>query len=207
MIVCSIDVGLLNLGLLFAEVNEDYSLDRVLMVEKVDMSQRCWDKDCEFKHAPCAANRILHLVKRFQTWFDRTRFVLMEHQPPDGMKDIEQVLYLTFWDKAFRISPNKMHAFFHIRHLDYDARKKATVERANKALEHLPAWHKLVRKHDVADAFCLMKVWLSDRQEKHLMKLKSTQRVVALGNRTAAEYLGQFVGPAPKRVRRSITFL
>ena len=58
-----------------------------------------------------------------------------------------------FKDKVILVSPVSMHTHFGMRHLNYEARKERTVEIANKYLnEEIP----YERKHDIADALCMI---------------------------------------------------
>jgi hypothetical protein len=58
-----------------------------------------------------------------------------------------------FRDKVVLVSPVSMHVHFGMRHLNYDERKDRTVEIARKHMkEEIP----YERKHDIADALCMI---------------------------------------------------
>jgi len=170
-LIVSIDVGLLNLGLLVAEVAEDYMLDRIIAAHKIDLRQLAHTtvarKNCLLHHANCTADRVMHVIQEHRAYFDRAEKVLIERQPLCGLTDVEQVFMALLRDKTVLVSPNAMHKHFDIGHLNYDGRKVATTRLANQHLEHDPVWKTLTRKHDVADAYCLMMFWLSRQQHTH----------------------------------------
>ena len=81
--------------------------------------------------------------------------LLIERQPPGGIKDVEALLASAYRSKVTMISPNSMHKFFKISHLSYDDRKIFTETHAHPYLAGFPDYMALDRKHDVADALCM----------------------------------------------------
>jgi hypothetical protein len=58
-----------------------------------------------------------------------------------------------FKEKVLLVSPVSMHVRFGMRHLDYEERKERTVAIAEKYIEGEIPYE---RKHDIADALCMI---------------------------------------------------
>jgi hypothetical protein len=58
-----------------------------------------------------------------------------------------------FKEKVLLVSPVSMHVHFGMRHLDYEERKERTVAIAEKYIEGGIPYE---RKHDIADALCMI---------------------------------------------------
>jgi hypothetical protein len=99
---------------------------------------------------------VLHFIQEYRDHLDEADKILVERQPPGGFGAIETLIVATFREKVEVISPNSMHKHFRIGHLDYEHRKKKTEEIAGPHLEHLESYTRLLRKHDVADAMCMV---------------------------------------------------
>ncbi len=99
--------------------------------------------------------------------FDACAHVLIERQPLVGHTDVEQILFFMFRHKAVLVSPNAMHRFFNISKYSYDSRKYKTVMLADQFLpvQDFPEYHCLERKHDVADALCLLLFWIHTQRQ------------------------------------------
>lgn len=86
--------------------------------------------------------------------------VAIEIQPPAGLNNIEYVLLTLLADyHVVRVHPRNLHKFFHIAHLDYEARKERVCEIATGLISNPCLQHRFAnmwRQHDVADAilFC-----------------------------------------------------
>ena len=99
--------------------------------------------------------------------FDACTHVLIERQPLVGHTDVEQILFFMFRHKAVLVSPNAMHNYFKISKYSYETRKYKTVMLAAHFLsvDHFPEYHCLERKHDIADALCLLLFWIHTQRE------------------------------------------
>jgi hypothetical protein len=58
-----------------------------------------------------------------------------------------------FKEKVILVSPVSMHVHFGMRHLEYEERKERTVAIAEKYIEGGIPYE---RKHDIADALCMI---------------------------------------------------
>lgn len=158
MIIFSIDIGYYNLGIVKVRVED--GVPTVLMARKLDLTCLPHDRvplcQCRLHHTREMADLVLHFIQEYQEHLDEADKVLVERQPPGGFGAIETMLVATFREKIEVVSPNSMHKHFGIGHLDYEHRKKKTEEIAGKYLEHLNSYSRLTRRHDVADAMCMV---------------------------------------------------
>jgi hypothetical protein len=87
------------------------------------------------------------------------------------MKDVEQLLFKEFRNKAILVSPNSMHKHFEIQGLDYDDRKIRVTEIVDEMLKTNPLLHEkfqsLVRQHDIGDAGAHLKKFLAEKHKEH----------------------------------------
>lgn len=158
MIIIGIDIGYYNLGIVKVRVEE--GVPTVLMARKVDMTQythtRVPQCECRLHHSREMADYVLHFIQEYSDHLDDADRILVERQPPGGFGAIETLIVATFREKVDVISPNSMHKHFGIGHLDYEHRKQKTEKIAGEYLEHLDSYNRLIRKHDVADAMCMV---------------------------------------------------
>ena len=146
MKILAIDIGYHNMGLVLAEAGKGPKIE-VEFIKKVSLE--------DYKHI--YSNDIVDLIPLFvdahKYIFESAYTILIERQPPGGFTNIEVLLHYMFKDKVILVSPVSMHTHFGMRHLNYDQRKERTVEIANKYLnEDIP----YERKHDIADALCMI---------------------------------------------------
>ena len=148
MKILSIDIGYHNMALVLAEcvgtkINVEY-------IKKVSLE--------DYKHI--YSNDIVDLVPLFvddhHYIFKAADKILIERQPPGGLTNIETLLHYMFKDRVILISPNSMHTHFGMRHLTYDQRKERTTKIASRHLETEIPYE---RKHDIADAICMIEYY------------------------------------------------
>lgn len=174
MIVASIDVGIVNLAVVFAEVHDvTFNISRIVRVENVNSTIMEHNvvarENCVLGHAKTAADRVTHFVQERQSLFDSCGVILIERQPIMGHTDVEQVLFLLFRTRAELVSPNAMHSFFNISGYTYEGRKQKTTIIADHYLSSadFPEYYVLERRHDIADAICLLFFWIHVQKRKH----------------------------------------
>ena len=173
MFVCSLDVGIVNLAVIFVELN-DTTLDVIRIIYVANVNSTVFEHNvvsqdkCSLGHMKTTTDRLTHFVQERQYMFDMCSHILIERQPPFGHTDVEQILFFMFRDKAVLVSPNAMHKFFKISNRSYETRKYMTVLIANAFLspEQFPEYHTLERKHDIADALCLLLFWIHTQREQ-----------------------------------------
>lgn len=168
MIYTSIDVGYYNMGLV--QCDDTFN---VTFAKRVDITKYTGcGRDCPLYHTNEVADLIAHFVQAYKEIFDSADVILMERQPPSGLTNIESLLFYIFRDKIKLISPNSVHAHFGYNHLDYEQRKDRVVEIASKYFE-LP---NVARKHDMADAFCMILYEVQKRQ----LEIKAREEIKRL---------------------------
>lgn len=185
MRVGSIDVGILNLAILVADVH-DGRVQRIISLERIDTTQPCTAADCALGHTKTATDRLSHVVKERQTLLETCTTILIERQPLTGLTDVEQLLFAYFRDRAVLVSPNAMHKFFNIGKYTYEGRKWRTELIADSVLsapEHADAYIAYQnlgdRRHDVADALCLLLFHLAPKHKaepKHATPRETGER-------------------------------
>ena len=146
MKVLAIDIGYHNMGLVLAESASGPKIE-VEYVKKVNLEDYKYMKSNDF------VDLVPLFVEDHQDIFDAADKILIERQPPGGFTNIEILLHYMFKDKVSLISPVSMHIHFGMRHLDYDQRKERTVSIAEKYIEDEIPYE---RKHDIADALCMI---------------------------------------------------
>lgn len=146
MKVLAIDIGYINMGLVLAECGNGPGI-KVEYMKKVDLGVYKNIRTNDF------IDIIPLFVEEHNHIFTEADKILIERQPPIGFTNIEILLHYMFRDKVSLISPVSMHTHFGMRHLDYEGRKERTVVIANKYLDDEIPYE---RKHDIADALCMI---------------------------------------------------
>ena len=153
MLYTAIDVGYKNLGLIQVELNQTATaVVSTTFMKKIDISRTKCKNNCKIPHTNEVADLISHFIEEYQYVLNTADVILMERQPPGGLTNIEALLFFIFRNKIKLISPNSVHCHFGFGHLDYERRKERVVSIASKHIT-LPD---ITRKHDIADAFCMI---------------------------------------------------
>jgi hypothetical protein len=166
-----IDVGVINLGFVKAHVHMETNVVKIVETHCIDLTQLKHEvvplKECKLWHSKDMFDRIQHLLQEYGDFLKDSDLILIERQPIVGLVHVEQLIYGAFRDKAILVSPNSMHKWMNINTLDYDQRKVKTVEKAEPYMSHFSLWHAKERKHDMADAVCLILFHCHKEYEKH----------------------------------------
>lgn len=172
-IVVGIDVGYTNLGLVKVFINKEYE-PIVEFAKRINLRNVKCQPGCSIPHTNEIADLVSHFVAMYSDILYSADKILIERQPPTGLTNIETLLVYMFRDKIEIISPNKMHKHFRISHFEYEVRKEKTEELAGPYLNHLDSYTSQQRKHDMADALCLVLYWNSDSKRKYdLQQIKA----------------------------------
>jgi len=152
--IVSIDIGYVNMGIVSCTSTEEGVVE-FDYTTKVNISHVLHNRvkpcDCKIPHTNETCDRMMHFIQEYQPVFDKADIILIERQPPMGLKDVEALLAQTFRSKVQLVSPNKMHKFWGISCYDYETRKQHTERIASEHVD-LTIYE---RKHDVADAVCI----------------------------------------------------
>lgn len=170
MRVVSIDIGYYHLGLVAADINSDYTLDRIIDVELVDITELCNDSDCKLHHEKCAADYMTHFFCNYGDVLESADRIVIEQQPPTGLIVIQELIRYQYRNKTETVSPRSVHCYFGINSMDYDLRKTNTVQFANDALSGFRNYVFQSRKHDIADSYCQLIYWLHIKHSEYVRR-------------------------------------
>lgn len=179
MFIISIDIGVFNLGIVGATIDK-FSIKSIKLCELIDIKslvEYCDDKRCKLYHDKCMTDYINHFIKKYKRWFQRSDLILLERQPVMGFTNIQELLISSFRDKIRIQSPRSMHKYFDISHLSYDRRKDFTIKYADKYIGKFRGYVRENRKHDMADALCLLVYYLKSEKSNHQVKVREEQEI------------------------------
>ena len=176
MKILSIDVGIINLGYVFAEIqpiyikyrnsnlkikyNQENDFDiNVIECNKIDITnirhssvKQC---DCKLHHDRCIPDYLDHFIQEHLHLFDSADIIIVERQPPVGITNVQDLLFKLFRNKVLLISPNSVHKYFKLSK-DYDIRKIESEDIAKKYLSEFINFNNNIRKHDISDAMLMI---------------------------------------------------
>lgn len=200
-LILAIDVGIKNMGFCCAHFDEQWNLVEILQIGRIDITimthRNINRRDCKIPHTNELSDRIDHFLQNYEELFDTMNLVLIERQPIMGLTSVEQLLYNHF-KKTIPvkiISPKSMHIWMKIDQLkDYDLRKQHTEKFAHNLLKTNPIYMNNDRKHDIADALCIMYYYISQEKKKLNLKNKRKKTMLNLlsGPTSLAEMFSQF---------------
>jgi len=148
MQVLAIDVGYHNLAIVVAQCNKTEI--------KIDFCKKVSLEDYKYIQSNDFVDLVPLMLNDYKKYFETSEQILIERQPIGGFTDIQTLIHYIHRDKTILISPNSMHKYFGFDNLDYDQRKEQTVKIATPYLEDNEYFHRLERKHDIADAVCMI---------------------------------------------------
>lgn len=154
--VLSIDVGIINLGYVFAELDTSIVVKQCNKVDITKMRHRTVSYcNCKLHHDFCIPDYIDHFIQEHYYLFEQADIILIERQPPVGITNVQDLLFSKFRDKVKLISPNAVHKFFKMDK-DYETRKIESNTIGLEYLTHFENYHNYERKHDISDALLLV---------------------------------------------------
>ena len=156
MKVVSIEVGIINLGLVCCDVTwEKFVVEDVHLV---DLTKHCRQIGCTLNHTNHMVDRIDHFIQGYTHVLDKADKILVEKQPIQGLLSVEQLLFDRLRDRVVFIHPASVHKHFGIRKLTYDERKEHLVIKTKPYLTGT-LYDEVERKHDIADAMAMIIYW------------------------------------------------
>ena len=152
--VLAIDVGICNVGVA-AVCKTGSNTPHIAHFRRIDLRKfsGCNGHGCDLGHSATMADWVAHLVQRdddFSKWAARANVILIERQPPCGLRDCEQLLFAAYRRKAVLIYPRSVHKHFKMGLMNYEQRKLRAVQILLSRQPHLTL--PLDRAHDIADA-------------------------------------------------------
>lgn len=161
--VLAFDAGITHVGWVAATVSDDWQAIAIVGAACVDITDvrhdRVPERKCTIPHTNSLADRYAHFVQEMGPAFHEADWIFVEQQPPQSAGMVfEQLLLLDRRDCTASISPAKIHARFGLPRGDYDRRKEASCEVAQRLFPELaPLMAAARRAHDIADAACILK--------------------------------------------------
>ena len=182
MILVGIDVGYVNMGVFRAVVDDSFYIyfrhafrsDITLM-----RHNRIPAHMCQIPHTRETCDRVAHFIQDNEDILEEADCILIERQPPMGLKDVEALIMSRFRNKAILISPNKLHKFLMINTYDYEERKVHTEKIAREYLSSIYTFTNEVRRHDMADAACMC-IFHADKLREQQRKKEKLERIKRL---------------------------
>jgi len=199
--ILAIDVGLLHLSIVKIELAEDYLTRPEVILETeitfcdlIDITElvsECRDPMCELYHDKIICDYMMHLFKKFKSLFESVQLILIERQPPTGLVAVQELIMREYRNKSKLISPTAMLNFFGILHYEYLERKVLTEKIATEYLGSLKVFVFNERRHDMADAFCILYYHLSLERKKYQEIIE--QKEFEITNKNYISNLQQYV--------------
>jgi hypothetical protein len=177
MIIIGIDVGYHNMAMVVSETDAELNVC-AKAVHFVDITKiphkRVCTRDCKIPHTREVADLMAHFIQEYGHILHSADTILVERQPPTGLTQIETLLLFLYRDKTKLVSPNAMHSHFNINHYEYENRKIHTTKLADPYLGELATYSRATRKHDMADAMCL--ILFHVHPEKERIRVRNVNR-------------------------------
>jgi hypothetical protein len=175
--VLSIDIGIINLGYVFAEI--DQGTIKVLECNRVNITimrhQTVAWCDCRLHHDYCIPDYLDHFIQEQSHLFEQANLILIERQPPVGITNVQDLIFSRYRNKVKLISPNTIHRHFKMTRNDYDLRKIESETITRDYLENFVNFTDNVRRHDISDAM-LMIIYHSQNLVSQNVFSKSLQK-------------------------------
>jgi hypothetical protein len=197
MKVFSIDIGISNLGFVYCNVefpdientskyknlllNSKYSFNNnitVLDCNRVDITvmkhtavEHC---NCKLYHERCIPDYIDHFVQEYQTYFNNADIILLERQPPAGITNVQDLLFIKYRDKTILISPVSVHKYFELNS-DYLVRKSESEKIAGDYLSNFSKFVFNFRKHDISDSLLMVLYYYKIQMDRLINNFEFTK--------------------------------
>lgn len=183
MKILSIDIGINNLAMVVCSLDTNYLsreeiiLDReIIFCDLINITDNnCHDVECKLHHDKVMCDYIMHLFKNYREYFETSDVILIERQPLTGLVSIQELIMREYRDKSFLISPISMLKFFDLLQYKYEDRKVRTERIASKYLSSFKEFVFNERRHDMADAFCIMYYYIYTKKKEYVEIMKERQ--------------------------------
>lgn len=170
-VVLSIDIGILNMGVSMIDY-DDESPQRPTcrFAQSVDITVWQCGPSCHLRHERHVVDWMDHFMLAYQWAYGEADVVLVERQPPGGLRCAEALLLAAWRDKVVLVQPRSFHHHFGIGHLSYDGRKQAVVRLAQSLFCHCPVAQAALaddaRVHDIADSMLFVVFYIAQQQQQ-----------------------------------------
>ncbi len=195
--VLSIDVGIINLGYVYGTIslglpeqnkyaariinnnylNPNISRDiTIIDCKRVNITHmkhetipRC---ECSLHHSRCIPDYIDHFIQELP-YFKECDVLIIEQQPPQGLMNVQDLLFKTFREKVLLIHPASIHTYFGLPKGGLYLERKAKSELIAKSYLSDFQGFDDERKHDMSDAMLMLIYYYKKRMEKIIDTKKS----------------------------------
>lgn len=170
-IIVGIDIGYHNLGLVKTTISEKGE-PTVILAKRIDLTNLKCPNCTVTPHTNDVADLVAHFIHQYHDdVLNPADTILLERQPPGGLTSVEALLLFAYRSKTVLVSPNSMHKHFGIGVLDYENRKLRTEEIAGDYFTpDLKTYWNQVRKHDMADAMCMILYFTHRDREQYRLR-------------------------------------
>ena len=176
LLVLSIDIGIINLGYVFAKFTLNKQITNyykkvlitkeiltnninIISCDRVNITNVKHSRipicDCKLYHERCIPDYLDHFIQEHNNLFEMADTIIIERQPPVGITNVQDLLFTKFRSKVILISPNSVHKFFNMSK-DYDIRKIESEKISHEYLKNHNKYLHNTRKHDISDAMLML---------------------------------------------------
>ena len=181
--ICSIDIGITNLGISLSKVRlcPSFQLVKVIRCQTFDLTRItamvCTKINCEQYGDRSFSHHVRHFVEeQREHYFDPACMILIERQPRTVFTAVEQILNYIFPRKTLLQSPMTLHAWMGTIGLSRAQKKAESLRRALPYIEHLPGFKKHRSwRHDMADSVVYLVMYLEKEKEKYYGQIGQNQ--------------------------------
>ena len=170
--ILSIDIGIINLGYVYAELDEQIN---VIECNKIDITKMKHNKvshcNCKLHHDNCIPDYIDHFIQE-NDFFENSDIILIERQPPVGITNVQDLIFSKFRNKVKLVSPNTIHKFFKMTKGNYDLRKIESLNLSFEFLNDFKTYQIHERKHDMSDAMLILIHYFKNQIKPKIIKKK-----------------------------------
>lgn len=172
--ILAVDVGIHNLAFVSVITTSEHNIVAISSSHVVDITRvRCLP-DCTLHHSNNIVDRMNHVFAYYEKYFEEADEVLVERQPLVGFVHVEALILSRYRHKASLVQPVAVQKHFKWPRCNYELKKQAAVD---TAAPYMPCLADITRKHDLADAFCLI-LYTCQKKSKALQneQWKATRR-------------------------------
>jgi hypothetical protein len=177
MKILSIDIGIINLGYVYAEISPTI---QVIDCNKINITNVFHNKvpicKCCLNHEKCIPDYLDHFIQENQEMFDNADTILIERQPPVGITNVQDLLFVRFRKKVKLVSPNSVHKYFKMDK-DYDTRKEESEQISLSYLNDFLSFQQNEIKHDISDAMIMIIFYVNTLPIIKEIKLPIVQKI------------------------------
>ena len=128
--VMCIDPGICNVGLALVSIDQDNGVElEAASCTNISIFP-CDHSTCKLQHSATMADWVAHFIMANAMAFASADVVLIERQPPGGLRCCEQLIFERFRGKAKLLQPRSMHSFFNMGCMNYEERKHRARNRS-----------------------------------------------------------------------------